>query len=42
MLVKEINILLTRPIGAEEDCLHEVALTAMKVVNDHHLLPYPL
>jgi len=28
--------------GAEEDRLHEVALTAMKVANDPHLLPYSL
>jgi len=27
---------------AEEDRLREVALTAMKVANDPHLLPYPL
>jgi len=29
-------------IGAEEDRLHEVALTVIKVANDPHLLPYPL
>jgi len=32
----------TQDTGAEEGRLHEVALTAMKVVNDPHLLPYPL
>jgi len=37
-----INIWNTNRNGAEEDRLHEVALTAMKVANDPHLLPYPL
>jgi len=29
-------------LGAEEDRLHEVALTAMKAANDHHQLFYPV
>jgi len=28
--------------SAEEDHLHEVALTAIKIANNPHLLPYPL
>jgi len=39
--VNYIDFILHR-IGAEEDRLHEVALTAIKVANDPHLLPYPL
>jgi len=31
-----------RRTGAEEDRLHEVALTVIKVANDPHLLSYPL
>jgi len=38
----EIYIKMTGSRGAEEDRLHEVALTAMKVANDPHLLSYPL
>jgi len=28
--------------GAEEDRFHEVVLTAIKVANGPHILPYPL
>jgi len=31
-----------RKLDAEENHLHELALTAMKVANDPHLLPFPL
>jgi len=40
-VVKLFNVY-TDVKGAEEDCLHEMTLMAMKVANDPHLLPYPL